>query len=228
MASLARSLLLTSRLSASALQRAGTRLGAASTARSVSVFGSPRCFMPLATQPSAFAPVRWYSEELSEEQLKEKLSQVKPPPADGEEGDEIPDNIKRLVDEITKLNMLEIMILTNHMQERLGITPEMMSASMGSGQAAPAAAPAAGGDGGDGAAEPAEEAKSAFTVKITDLGSGRVKVMKEIRALTGHGLKEVQSLANNLPADVGLNLDKETAEKWAEQLKGAGAVVEIV
>ena len=48
--------------------------------------------------------------------------------------------------------MLEIMILTNHMQERLGITPEMMSASMGSGQAAPAAAPAAGGDGGDGAA----------------------------------------------------------------------------
>eukprot|EP01094_Clydonella_sp_ATCC50884_P002081 TRINITY_DN11599_c0_g2_i1.p1 TRINITY_DN11599_c0_g2~~TRINITY_DN11599_c0_g2_i1.p1 ORF type:complete len:233 (+),score=73.49 TRINITY_DN11599_c0_g2_i1:145-843(+) len=171
--------------------------------------------------------VRFFSESPVDPETQAKLDAMEVPPINQ---DEVEDpKINALVDQVLSLNMMENMIFMRTLQKRLGITDEMIFPTAAAAPAAPAASSAAGDEGGEEA--PVEESKPAekvaFTVKITELGSGRVKVMKEIRTLTGFGLKEVQSLANNLPASIGENLDKEKADKWAEALQKAGATVEI-
>lgn len=192
---------------------------------------APRPFAfscPLVAAPArSCAPrsVRMFS---TDKEVAEKLEAMQPPPLDGEERND--PKINALVDQVVELSMMETMLFMRALQKRLGITDEMLFPSAAAAPAAGAAAAAAPAE-GDGAAadEPAAEPeKKAFTVKITELGAGRVKVMKEIRTLTGFGLKEVQALANNLPANVGENLDQEKADKWAEALKKAGATVEVV
>jgi large subunit ribosomal protein L7/L12 len=87
-----------------------------------------------------------------------------------------------------------------------------------------AAAPAAGG--GDGAAAAVEE-KDEFDVVITEAGSAKIQVIKEVRGLTSLGLKEAKDLVDGAPAAVLEGVDEETANKAKEVLEGAGATVEL-
>ncbi len=96
--------------------------------------------------------------------------------------------------------------------------------SLGVSAAAPvavAAAPAAGGP-----AAAAEE-KTEFTVELTAVGSQKIAVIKEVRAITGLGLKEAKDLVDGAPKPVKENIAKDEAEKIKKQLEGAGATVTI-
>jgi large subunit ribosomal protein L7/L12 len=104
---------------------------------------------------------------------------------------------------------------------------KMLEQKWGVSAAAPvavAAAPAAGG--GAAAARPAEE-KTEFTLVLTAAGEKKINVIKEVRAITGLGLKEAKDLVEGAPKTVKEGLSKEDANKFAEQLKAAGATVEL-
>src|SRR3989442_747810 len=100
--------------------------------------------------------------------------------------------------------------------------------SIGVSAAAPvavAAGPVAGAAGAS-AAKPAEE-KTEFTLVLTAAGEKKINVIKEVRAITGLGLKEAKDLVEGAPKTVKEGLSKEDANKFAEQLKAAGATVEL-
>ena len=104
---------------------------------------------------------------------------------------------------------------------------KMLETKWGVSAAAPvamAAAPAAGG--GAAAAKPAEE-KTEFTLVLQAAGEKNINVIKEVRAITGLGLKEAKDLVEGAPKTVKEGLSKEDANKFSEQLKAAGATVEL-
>ena len=104
---------------------------------------------------------------------------------------------------------------------------KMLETKWGVSAAAPvamAAAPAAGG--GAAAAKPAEE-KTEFTLVLQAAGEKKINVIKEVRAITGLGLKEAKDLVEGAPKTVKEGLSKEDANKFVEQLKAAGATVEL-
>ena len=89
--------------------------------------------------------------------------------------------------------------------------------------AAPVAIATVGGDGGGAA----EEEKSTFDVVLAGFGDKKIQVIKEVRSLTGLGLKEAKDLVEGAPAPVLEGTDQETADKAKEALEGAGATVEL-
>jgi large subunit ribosomal protein L7/L12 len=91
--------------------------------------------------------------------------------------------------------------------------------------AAPMAVAVAAGGGGEAAA--AEEEKDEFDVILAAAGAEKIKVIKEVRAITSLGLKEAKDLVDSAPAAVLEGVDKEAAEKAKAQLEGAGATVEL-
>jgi len=104
---------------------------------------------------------------------------------------------------------------------------KMLETKWGVSAAAPvamAAAPAAGA--GAAAAKPAEE-KTEFTLVLQAAGEKKINVIKEVRAITGLGLKEAKDLVEGAPKTVKEGLSKEDANKFSEQLKAAGATVEL-
>jgi len=92
-----------------------------------------------------------------------------------------------------------------------------------SAAAAVAAAPAAGG----GAAAPAAEEKTEFNVVLTDAGANKIGVIKEVRAITGLGLKEAKDLVEGAPKPVKEGVNKAEAEEIKKKLEAAGAKVEL-
>ena len=92
-----------------------------------------------------------------------------------------------------------------------------------SAAAAVAAAPAAGGA----AAAPAAEEKTEFNVVLTDAGANKIGVIKEVRAITGLGLKEAKDLVEGAPKPVKEGVSKDDAKKFKDQLEKAGAKVEL-
>jgi len=93
--------------------------------------------------------------------------------------------------------------------------------------AAPVAVAAAPGAGGGDAAAAAADEKDEFDVVITEAGSAKIQVIKEVRGLTSLGLKEAKDLVDGAPAAVLEGVDEETANKAKEALEGAGATVEL-
>jgi large subunit ribosomal protein L7/L12 len=91
--------------------------------------------------------------------------------------------------------------------------------------AAPMAVAVAAGGGAEAAA--AEEEKDEFDVVLASAGAEKIKVIKEVRAITSLGLKEAKDLVDSAPAAVLEGVDKEAAEKAKAQLEGAGATVEL-
>ncbi len=92
--------------------------------------------------------------------------------------------------------------------------------------AAPAAVAVAAPAGGGAAAAPVEE-KTEFTVLLKDAGEKKINVIKEVRAITGLGLKEAKDLVEGAPKEVVKDVSKEDAEKFKKQLESAGAVIEL-
>ncbi|HOK67581.1 MAG TPA: 50S ribosomal protein L7/L12 [Anaerohalosphaeraceae bacterium] len=125
--------------------------------------------------------------------------------------------IKELGDKIVGLTLLQAKELADYLKEVHGIEPAAGGAVMVAG-------PAAAG-GGAAAAAPAE--KTSFTVILKSFGDQKIQVIKEVRALTGLGLKEAKDLVDGVPKPVKENVSKEEAEAARKQLEAAGAVVEI-
>ena len=117
------------------------------------------------------------------------------------------------VDWIETISVLELSQLVKALETRLGVSA--------AAPVAVAAAPAVGG-----AAAAAEE-KTEFTVELTDAGAQKIGVIKEVRAITGLGLKEAKDLVEGAPKAVKENVAKDEAEKIKKQLEAAGAKVTI-
>ena len=116
------------------------------------------------------------------------------------------------VDWIETISVLELSQLVKALEARLGVSA-----------AAPVAAAAAAAAGGAAAAEE----KTEFTVELTDAGAQKIGVIKEVRAITGLGLKEAKDLVEGAPKPVKENVAKDEAEKIKKQLEAAGAKVTI-
>jgi large subunit ribosomal protein L7/L12 len=123
--------------------------------------------------------------------------------------------VKELGDKIVALTLIQAKELADYLKDVYGIEPAAGAAVMMAG-------PAAGGA----VAEAAPE-KSTFDVILTSFGEKKIQVIKEVRALTGLGLKEAKELVDGVPKPVKEGLSKEDAETAKKQLEAAGAAVEI-
>src|SRR6059058_5096807 len=117
----------------------------------------------------------------------------------------------KLVDQLGKMTVLELVELKNALEETWGVTAAAPVAV-----AAPGAAPAAGGDGA------AAEEQTSFDVVLTGAGDKKIQVIKVVRAITGLGLKEAKDLVDNAPNPVKEGVDKEEADSLKAQLEEAG------
>ncbi len=123
---------------------------------------------------------------------------------------------QQIFDQIKELTFLQTANLVKAFEDEFGITA---AAPM-----AVAAMPAGGGAAGGGAAE--EEEKE-YTVVLADAGANKINVLKEVRAITGLGLKEAKDLVDAAPKPVKEGLKKEEAEQIKEKLEAAGAKIEL-
>ena len=121
-------------------------------------------------------------------------------------------DLSKIVDELSKLTVLEAADLAKMLEEKWGVT-------------AAAAVAVAAGPAGAGAA-PAEE-KTEFTVMLAAVGDKKIEVIKEVRALTGLGLKEAKDLVEAAPKAVKEGVNKEEADKIKATLEKVGAKVEL-
>ncbi len=121
-------------------------------------------------------------------------------------------DLEVIAENLSSLTVMEAANLVKMLEEKWGVSAAAPVAA--------AAAPA----GGDAAAE---EEKIEFTVHLASYGEKKINVIKEVRAMTGLGLKEAQDLVESAPTDIREGVNKEEAEKLKEQLEGAGASVEI-
>ncbi|GLE04378.1 hypothetical protein PINS_up013308 [Pythium insidiosum] len=128
---------------------------------------------------------------------------------------ELSPKVKSVLDQIVELNMIEIFELSSAIQQKFNIPDAAFSMAAGGGGAAPAA-------------EEAKEEKTQFDVKLASFDAkNKIKVIKEIRAITGLGLKEAKELVEGVPSVLKKDLKKDEAEALIAQLKEVGAVGEM-
>ena len=118
-------------------------------------------------------------------------------------------DLNKIIEDLSKLTVVEAADLSKQLEEKWGVTAAT----------AVAAAPAA-------AAAPAEE-KSEFTVFLAAAGDKKINVIKEVRALTGLGLKEAKDLVEGAPKEVKKGVPKKEADEAKKKLEAAGAKVEL-
>ena len=119
-------------------------------------------------------------------------------------------DLNKIIDDLSSLTVVEAAELSKQLEEKWGVTAAT----------AVAAAPAAG------AAAPAEE-KTDFTIFLTASGDKKINVIKEVRAITGLGLKEAKDLVEGAPKEVKKGVPKKDAEEAKKKLEAAGAKVEL-
>ena len=123
-------------------------------------------------------------------------------------------DLSKIVDDLSSLTVLEAAELAKMLEEKWGVS------------AAAAVAVAAGPAAGGGAAAAAEE-QTEFTVVLASAGDKKIEVIKEVRAITGLGLKEAKDLVEGAPKPVKESVGKDEAEKLKKQLEAVGAKVEL-
>ena len=123
-------------------------------------------------------------------------------------------DLQKIVDDLSSLTVLEAAELAKLLEEKWGVS------------AAAAVAVAGPAGGGGAAAAPAEE-KTEFTVVLAASGDKKIEVIKEVRAITGLGLKEAKDLVEGAPKPLKEGVNKEEADKIKAQLEKAGAKVEL-
>ena len=119
-------------------------------------------------------------------------------------------DLNKIIDELSTLTVVEAAELSKQLEEKWGVTA-----------AAPVAAAAAG------AAAPATEEKSEFSLFLSAAGDKKINVIKEVRAITGLGLKEAKDLVEGAPKEVKSGVNKKEAEEIKAKLEAAGAKVEL-
>jgi large subunit ribosomal protein L7/L12 len=122
-------------------------------------------------------------------------------------------DLSKLVDQLSTLTVLEAAELAKLLEEKWGVSAAAAIAVAAPGCGAAAAAPV--------------EEKTEFTVVLAAAGDKKIEVIKEVRALTGLGLKEAKDLVEGAPKNVKEGVSKEEAEKVKAQLEKAGAKVEL-
>jgi large subunit ribosomal protein L7/L12 len=122
-------------------------------------------------------------------------------------------DLSKLVDQLSSLTVLEAAELAKLLEEKWGVSAAAAVAVAAPGGAAAAAAPV--------------EEKTEFTVVLAAAGDKKIEVIKEVRALTGLGLKEAKDLVEGAPKNVKEGVSKDEAEKVKAQLEKAGAKVEL-
>ena len=118
-------------------------------------------------------------------------------------------DLNKIIEDLSKLTVVEAADLSKQLEEKWGVTAAVA--------AAPAAAPGA---------APAEE-KSEFTIFLSSFGDKKINVIKEVRAITGLGLKEAKDLVEGAPKEVKSGVAKKDAEEAKKKLESAGAKVEL-
>ena len=121
-----------------------------------------------------------------------------------------------VIDWLSNQSVIEIAEIVKELEEKWGV-------SAAAPAAVAVAAPAGGGDGGGDAAEE----KTEFDVELTDFGGNKIAVIKEVRGITGLGLKEAKDLVEGLPNPVKEGVPKEEAEEILKKLEAAGAKAEL-
>ena len=121
------------------------------------------------------------------------------------------EKVTAMIEEIKALSVLELSELVHALEETFGVSA-----------AAVAAGPAVGA-----AAGPAAEEKTEFDVVMTDFGAEKIKVIKEVRGITGLGLADAKALVEGIPAKIKEAVSKEDAEALKAQLEAVGATVEL-
>ena len=120
-------------------------------------------------------------------------------------------DLNKIIDELSTLTVVEAAELSKQLEEKWGVTA-----------AAPAAAaPAAG------ASAPAGEEKSEFSLFLAAAGDKKINVIKEVRAITGLGLKEAKDLVEAAPKEIKAGVAKKEADEFKKKLEAAGAKVEL-
>ncbi len=122
-------------------------------------------------------------------------------------------NLDKLVDELSSLTVIEAAELSKMLEEKWGVSA-----------AAPVAVAAGGGAGADAAPE---EEQTEFDVILASAGDKKINVIKEVRAITGLGLKEAKDLVEGAPKPLKEGVNKDEAAKMKKQLEEAGATVEV-
>ena len=118
-------------------------------------------------------------------------------------------DLNKIIDDLSKLTVAEAADLSKQLEEKWGVTPMA------------AAAPAAAG----GAA--AAEDKDDFTIMLVSAGDKKINVIKEVRTITGLGLKEAKDLVEGAPKELKTGVSKDDANGFKEKLEAAGATVEL-
>jgi len=128
-------------------------------------------------------------------------------------------NLEQIVEDLSNLTVLEVAELAKMLEDKWGVS---------AASAAPMAMPMMPGAGGGAAAEaaPAEE-QTEFDVILASAGDKKINVIKEVRAITGLGLKEAKDLVEGAPKPLKEGVNKEEADKMKAQLEDAGATVEV-
>ena len=131
-------------------------------------------------------------------------------------------DMEKMIEEISNMTVLELSELVKALEDKFGVSASAMPAV-----AMPGMMPAA-----DGAAAAEEEAaaeeKTEFDVQLKEFGAQKIPVIKEVRSLTGLGLKEAKEKVESAPVVIQEGISKEDAEKAKEQLEELGATVEII
>mgnify|MGYP005678388893 CR=1 FL=1 len=120
-------------------------------------------------------------------------------------------DLNKIIDELSTLTVVEAAELSKQLEEKWGVTA-----------AAPVAAAPAGG-----AAAPAGEEKSEFSLFLASAGDKKINVIKEVRAITGLGLKEAKDLVEAAPKEIKGGVAKKDAEEFKKNLVAAGAKIEL-
>ena len=123
-------------------------------------------------------------------------------------------DLNAIVESLSSLTVMEAAQLVKQLEEKWGVSAAAAAVAV----AAPGAA--AGG-------APAAEAKTEFTVILANAGAKKIDVIKEVRAITGLGLKEAKDLVEGAPKELKAGVNKDEAEKIKKQLAAAGATVEV-
>ena len=122
-------------------------------------------------------------------------------------------NVEQIAEELDKLTLLEAAQLSKLLQEKWGVSAAAPVAVAAGGAAAAGAAPA--------------EEKTDFDVILVSAGDKKIQVIKEVRAITGLGLKEAKDLVEGAPKPVKEGVNKEEADKIKAQIEGAGGQIQI-
>lgn len=132
-------------------------------------------------------------------------------------------DMEKMIEEISNMTVLELSELVKALEDKFGVSASAMPAV-----AMPGVMPAGDGAAAAGEEEAAAEEKTEFDVQLKEFGANKIPVIKEVRSLTGLGLKEAKEKVESAPVVIQEGVSKEDADKAKEQLEELGAVVEII